>query len=136
MGEAGGRDAPGERSIYSYLYLRAGGVPTRHTHKWDGLHTRHLLESTHTNTHKHTPQSTLYHFTAERFCPFQPACDGATRTWFGPGASSDRRFHGSWQQRSVPHYGGTDFYQASQLAPLPYGFYRALPFEQRAHVQT
>ena len=33
-----------------YLYLRAGGVPTRHTHKWDGLHTRHLLESTHTNT--------------------------------------------------------------------------------------
>jgi hypothetical protein len=22
------------------------------THKWDGLHTRHLLESTHTNTHK------------------------------------------------------------------------------------
>ena len=36
------------------MYLRAGGVPTRHTHKWDGLHTRHLLESTHTNTHKHT----------------------------------------------------------------------------------
>ena len=30
----------------SYLYLRAGGVPTRHTHEWDGLHTRHLLEST------------------------------------------------------------------------------------------
>ena len=27
--------------------LRAEGVPTRHTHKWDGLHTRHLLESTH-----------------------------------------------------------------------------------------
>ena len=108
------------------------------THKRARLHTRHLLllESTHTNTHKHTPQSTLYHFTAERFCPFQPACDGATRTWFGPGASSDRRFHGSWQQRSVPHYGGTDFYQASQLAPLPYGFYRALPFEQRALVQT
>ena len=25
------------------IYLRAGGVPTRHTHKWDGLHTRHLL---------------------------------------------------------------------------------------------
>ena len=24
------------------------------THTWDGLHTRHLLESTHTNTHKHT----------------------------------------------------------------------------------
>ena len=22
-------------------------MPTRHTHKWDGLHTRHLLESTH-----------------------------------------------------------------------------------------
>ena len=37
-----------------YVYLRAGGVPTRHTHKSDGLHTRHLLESTHTNTHKHT----------------------------------------------------------------------------------
>ena len=25
-------------------------VPRRHTHTWDGLHTRHLLESTHTNT--------------------------------------------------------------------------------------
>jgi hypothetical protein len=38
-------------------YFIAGGVPTRHTHKWDGLHTRHLLESTHTthtNTNKHT----------------------------------------------------------------------------------
>ena len=23
------------------------------THRWDGLHTRHLLESTHTNTYKH-----------------------------------------------------------------------------------
>ena len=40
--------------LWPYLYLRAGGVPTRHTHTWDGLHTRHLLESTHTNTHKHT----------------------------------------------------------------------------------
>ena len=36
-----------------YVLTRLGGVPTRHTHKWDGLHTRHLLESTHTNTHKH-----------------------------------------------------------------------------------
>ena len=34
-------------------HANAGGVPTRHTHKWDGLNTRHLLESTHTNTHKH-----------------------------------------------------------------------------------
>jgi hypothetical protein len=38
--------------------LTAGGVPTRHkqsvfTHEFDGLHTRHLLESTDTNTHKH-----------------------------------------------------------------------------------
>ena len=30
--------------------FNAGGVPTRHTHTMDGLHTRHLLESTHANT--------------------------------------------------------------------------------------
>ena len=35
------------------IYLRAGGVPTRHTHRSDGLHTRYPLERTHTNTHKH-----------------------------------------------------------------------------------
>ena len=35
------------------MYLRAGGVTTRLTHTWDGLQTRHLLEGTHTNTHKH-----------------------------------------------------------------------------------
>jgi len=41
----------------AYLkWTRRRGVPTRHTHKWDGLHTRHLLQSTHTNTHKHTMQ--------------------------------------------------------------------------------
>ena len=40
--------------VVSYAYLRSGGVPTRHTHRWDGLHTRHLLESTHTNTNKRT----------------------------------------------------------------------------------
>ena len=40
-------------AIQYSTYSRAGGVPTRHTHKWDDLHTRHLLESTHTNTHKH-----------------------------------------------------------------------------------
>jgi hypothetical protein len=33
-------------------------VPTRHTHKWDGLNTRHLLESTHTQTHTHTNNHT------------------------------------------------------------------------------
>eukprot|EP00964_Phaeocystis_antarctica_P047848 scaffold27698_cov78-Phaeocystis_antarctica.AAC.1 len=37
-----------------YLLTRRGGVPTRHTHKWDGLPTRHLRERTHTNTNKHT----------------------------------------------------------------------------------
>ena len=37
-----------------YIYAPRRGAHTRHTHKWDGLHTRHLLESTHTNTHKHT----------------------------------------------------------------------------------
>ena len=37
-----------------FIYAPEGGVPTRHTHtQSDGLHTRHLLESTHTNTHKH-----------------------------------------------------------------------------------
>ena len=40
--------------VVSYAYLRSGGVPTRHTHRSDGLHTRHLLESTHTNTNKRT----------------------------------------------------------------------------------
>ena len=43
--------------LYYYVYLRAGGVPTRHTHE-GGLHTRYLLESTHTNTHKHTQTQT------------------------------------------------------------------------------
>ena len=43
---------------FNYVYLRAGGVPTRHTRKWDGLHTRRLLESTRTNTHKHTQTRT------------------------------------------------------------------------------
>ena len=32
----------GRGSTKKYIYSRAGGVPTRHTHKWDGLHTRHL----------------------------------------------------------------------------------------------
>ena len=27
-----------------HVYSRAGGVPTRHAHRWNGLHTRHLLE--------------------------------------------------------------------------------------------
>ena len=36
-----------------YLLARRRGADTAHT-KWDGLHTRHLFESTHTNTHKHT----------------------------------------------------------------------------------
>ena len=34
------------------------GVPTRHTHKSDGLHTRHPLERTHTHTNKHTGEYT------------------------------------------------------------------------------
>ena len=42
-----------QRVVVQFMFLRAGGVPTRHPPKWDGLHTRHLLESTHTNTHKH-----------------------------------------------------------------------------------
>ena len=32
------------RAVRLFIYLRAGGVPTRHTRKWDGLHTRRLLE--------------------------------------------------------------------------------------------
>ena len=43
-------------------HANAGGVPTRHTHKWDGrirgtysrVHTQ-----THTNTNKHTARGTL-----------------------------------------------------------------------------
>jgi len=37
---------------------RRRGVPTRHTHKWDGLHTRHLLERVHTQTHTSTNKHT------------------------------------------------------------------------------
>ena len=49
-------------TYFHHRYLRAGGVPTRHTHKWDGLHTRHLLESTHTNTQKQKqPHSVARH---------------------------------------------------------------------------
>ena len=40
------------------IYINAPeGCPhgdTAHTHKSDGLHTRHPLERTHTNTHTHT----------------------------------------------------------------------------------
>ena len=55
------------RHATTYILTRArrgyggSGVPTRYTHKWDGLHTRHLLESTHTNTHKHTQTHTNTH---------------------------------------------------------------------------
>jgi hypothetical protein len=35
---------------YYYRYYHCMIYSTRHTHKWDGLHARHLLESTHTNT--------------------------------------------------------------------------------------
>ena len=51
-------DVPGERArdvpphAGSPFAVWRGRVPTRHTRKWDGLHTRHLLESTHTNTNK------------------------------------------------------------------------------------
>ena len=40
---------------YVLTRRRGGCRHARHTHtdKWDGLHTRHLLESTHTNTHRH-----------------------------------------------------------------------------------
>ena len=40
-------------SVSNIKYERAGGVPTRHTHKSDGLHTKHPLERTDTNRHKH-----------------------------------------------------------------------------------
>ena len=55
------------RHATTYILTRArrgyggSGVPTRYTHKWDGLHTRHLFESTHTNTHKHTQTHTNTH---------------------------------------------------------------------------
>ena len=32
----------------THILTRRRGADTAHTHKWDGLHTRHLLESTHT----------------------------------------------------------------------------------------
>ena len=49
-----GRAAPSARTIF--ILTRRRGVPTRHTHKWDadGLRPRHLLESTHTQTHTNT----------------------------------------------------------------------------------
>eukprot|EP00964_Phaeocystis_antarctica_P088061 scaffold56004_cov57-Phaeocystis_antarctica.AAC.3 len=33
-----------------YMYERAGGVPTRHTHERDSLPTRNVRKCTHTNT--------------------------------------------------------------------------------------
>ena len=51
----GGRLCPPALTI---VYINAPEVPTRHTHKWDGLNTRHLLESTHTQTHTHTQTNT------------------------------------------------------------------------------
>ena len=51
----GGRLCPPALTI---VYINAPEVPTRHTHKWDGLNTRHLLESTHTQTHTHTNKHT------------------------------------------------------------------------------
>ena len=41
------RGAP--REIRRYIYLRAGGVPTRHTHKWDA-YTRGTYSRVHTQT--------------------------------------------------------------------------------------
>ena len=40
--------------IYLLIYAPEGCQHGTHANTWDGLHTRHLLESTHTNTHKHT----------------------------------------------------------------------------------
>ena len=37
--------------------------------KWDGLHTRHLLESAHTNTHRHTQTHTHTHTNKHRARP-------------------------------------------------------------------
>ena len=64
-------DGPQESRDSRVYYLRAGGVPTRHTHNWDGLHTRHLLESTHTNTHK---QSYLIRLSCTLFSVKVPSC--------------------------------------------------------------
>jgi hypothetical protein len=45
-------------AIYNIINVWRGAY-THGTHTgWDGLHTRHLLESTHTNTHKHTQTQT------------------------------------------------------------------------------
>ena len=54
-----GRAAPSARTIF--ILTRRRGVPTRHTHKWDadGLRPRHLLESTHTQTHTNTNKHTM-----------------------------------------------------------------------------
>ena len=58
---------PREAGVLLYI-INAGGVPTRrahtHTHKWDGLHTRHLRftrEYTQTHTHTHTQRGPTKH---------------------------------------------------------------------------
>ena len=49
------------QSEVEYLYVN-GGVPTRHTHKWDGLHTRHLLESTYMGVTTRVKRCVSSHF--------------------------------------------------------------------------
>ena len=46
-----------ECDLHVCINTRLEGVPTRHTHKWDGLHTRHLLV-VHTQTHTQTQTNT------------------------------------------------------------------------------
>jgi hypothetical protein len=43
-----------------FVLTRRRCADTAHTHKWDGLHTRHLLESTHTTTHTNTNKHTTW----------------------------------------------------------------------------
>jgi len=69
--------AASRRSVCTYLTRvtrRRGAHTRRHTHKWDGLHTRHLLASTHTNTHKHKQTHSPRYTTdgLRRSRPWQP----------------------------------------------------------------
>jgi len=55
----------------THILTRRRGADTAHTHKWDGLHTRHLLESTHTNKHTTWPDKVRCGLTPWRRPPYQ-----------------------------------------------------------------
>ena len=99
-------------------------MPTRHTHKWDGLHTRHLLESAHTRLHLWSVFVELLRARARGRPPL--ARQGMDRA-----ASSAEHFaHGSRDARWTPpdQYGlvESQVYRSAFLTPASFDFINLL----------